>query len=897
MQTIAGMPITRTLDPGPSASGAYLLTHPSKGLLMAAKVHPGGIGRDVWAQRMGALRKAAPEGIAKPAGYPHDPELGQIAAWLYVDGPLLSEVAGTLTSAQANEAILSIARTIRALHKDAGLTHGNIHVGQFRMSENKPVLLDAGWLWGQSAQGAAPAVDLQGLRRVAGELTAMSGSVRRAACYPTMNIDEIIDGIESAMRSERVSASDPSLAELWAVKAPAQAPVAAASPAGAAQSLPRDDGEPAAEAVAADEPAAAAPVVEELSDARPEPDAGSVALEAASQEQEQEGDGARGEQAEDGATSEGLLGQEPPTAGEPVPAEPEVEPAPERSPQASAAAVEEPDSAPIPETVEEHEPDSSHEDAEEPQEAPEGQEHRTVADDLLEPEPEDHEPEDEDLAPREAPEEPQNHPTADRDGASLAALGAVASGTTAVTTAHTAPQANAPTAPAPDAPDSKPERGRLSQQIQRAKDRLAAARAQKAQNSPAGDAETTRPAGSTAANATGTEGGIGGRAKAAFATRNGKIGAAAAGVILVGAIGLTAVNGIGNDDSQEAEQTTSTLTEDSRVVPLNYDSISDWSIDIPEGGQVFAATAGVVTLTSDSLTIHDTSSGEEIRTVELDEPASFIVETNIGDQDGIVWRAGNTLQAWTPEIGAGGDLIEGEIDEDTRITNSGDHMLLVRDNKPATIGPDGLIEFNDTPSELTPMAVDEDGVISGGFDVPVRVTAESGESRDVNLAAPKDDQRMHQWINAGHGYAAVIWSESPEAQADDQEVTLAIHSLDTGEVTAQVDGTWADLRPDDPSTEEQDGKNWITGQGSQTATYGNHVISLSDGTQTTQIPEDLTITKVKGQHVIAEDEDTTYVFRGAEEGYPISSNVIAQTPSQVITQKSGLLLSYPSLAV
>lgn len=817
---IAGMAISRVLNHGPRAAGAYLAHHPKTGEPVVLKLYEGSATKDTWVSRVQPIRKlqtarSAP-GIAFPRGIPTDPSCGQLVAWEYIDGPLLTEVLPTMARAQGDAALLEITRTLATLHRN-GIVHGGIHLGQFRMREGTPVLLDTGWLWRTDDTTPVPAEDVKALKSLAG---AMNGHLTRAVwqCVRMSSLDlsETVTDLETAIRDEQITDNDPDVAALFATptaQAPAvQAPLACAAdePVGGSTAMTKQ----APEAPEAPEvtPAPEAPTPEPEPDAAPEPPE---------------------------VTPDPEVGQAP-EAPEADPETPAPEPAPEPEPETDAAPVPEvgpdaapeaPEMAPAPELNKERNFDRG--------EAP-----RPLTLDEIMRRP----------AAAEAPAQAgQRQVPTEEDGAK---------------------EQTQEEEPAPSRPAFARGRDKAGQPTSRATKLSLAAKLRP----PLGN-------GATAISAPGA-------LRHGLTTTSGRvIGGLAA--VLVG-LGLWA--GIatltGGEEEAAPQQTVSAVTTQAETTPRGYMRQSEWTVPIPDKGKVFASDHAAVTMTSSKLTLYSPADGKKIRDVKLSAPVDYISETRIGDQDAIVWRAGGTLHAWTEKAGAKGKLVEAKMPSKSSVSTTGDQTLVVSDGGPSVLTAAGLQKLN-RDGDLTPMAVDDEGLISGGFDAPVHIS-KNGSTKSVNLAPPKEGQRIHSWINAGHGFTATLWAKDPETQDPDQEVTMAVHNLATGEITTQAAGPFKDLKPRNASSEEQDGQRWITGQGARTAAYGTRVISLRDGKQVTEIPGEYKVSKVKGDMVAAKWDDQSYIFQGADEGYPMRSSLIAQTPTTVILQEGSNLVGYGS---
>lgn len=827
MDTIASMAVSRVLNHGPRAAGAYLAHHPKTEEPVVLKLHGGSLDKPVWGARVQSVRKLkdtkASPSIAYPRGMPNDKALGQLVAWEYIDGPLLSEVLPNMSPAQGDAALLEITRTLAALHQH-GVFHGGVHLGQFRMREDTPVLLDTGWFWNTSGKTPVLAEDVKALKSLAGAMSnTLSRPVWQCVRMSSLDLSETVKDIEAAIREEEVTPDQPDIAALFA------------SPVAPAAASPQSTTEPNTQ----DEP-----------DTDTDPDL------------EDEG-------------------QEPDTAGE------------SQTPPAEAD-----------ELVATPEPDT----ADEPTEAENTADEPTGLEELLAGPDTDDElragstaAATEEIAPTEPYEEPPAGPVDSEDSADdtytpdAAPTEAEVSGptetgeTTTDDTPVRTPDRETETDHEPGSVNTNggDEKTDASPEIETAPK----AADKKQTPKPLSWAAKLRPrpiSGATAAATTATRNYLG--------TTRGRIAAGAlALLLLVGGIAAFSITGSNSDDTAP-QHTISNVTNQAETTPRGYLPQSEWTIPIPDKGRVFAANPAAVTLTSKTLTLYSTNDGAKIREVKLNEPVEYISETTIGDEPGIVWRTGKTLHAWTEKIGEKGEIIDAELGDKATVSDNGDKLLIVTDGQPATLDTEGLVDLS-RDGDLTPMAVDAEGLVSGGFDTPVHITDMEGSTRSVNLKPPQDGHRIHSWITAGHGHTATLWAADPESTDPKQEVTMAIHDLESGEITAQITKPYEDLKPDDLSTKENDGLRWITGQGALTATYGNYVFSLRDGTFVTELPGEFDVTKVKGSMVVAENDDQTHIFRGTEDGYPMRSSLIAETPSTAILQEGRSLVGYGSSQV
>lgn len=914
------------LPAGPHAYAVYrALRAPRPGtqnapLPIVVKVHAGHVDTALWKDRVAPV---AAEDIRQSPLIAHVKGRGAHEGrnWVgyeVIDGPLLSEL-DDMGTADADRVLEQIIDAVALLHAH-GAPHGQIHPNQFRMNGETPVLLDSFWLWNDEGTKPSAAADLTGLRSLAGFLP-VSEAVRAAVQEPSRDITQIQERVTAARNRKRVTADDQDLDAFFAAPAAAQ-PVDTTPPA------PRASVEaaPAPEVNTDPEPTT-------TPEPEPEPQAPAAAPEAPAIEREtpEEPTPAPSLPQESQTTPEAV---EKPTAAPAVAEEP--------APDVEESTAEEPGyKGPLPDlgptnpapgpgdAGDERTTDVlAQEVAETEAVAAEERPLPSLSDELLEPAPdpaptspmatEEHEPDHVEPTPEPAVAPKPVTPAPPAAGPVVITVPEPETESETEPDAQPEPETEADVAPAetsaptPDEPGTVDEAESSTEEEteqpghelltevenQRKPQNRWLARLRHTRATPAPedtDDEQDEPeeknTGSTAVTTGDTEDEprqpLATQVRDALGTTKGKAIAAAAAVLLVGGIGVAALTGGDDDAPTEADSSTGTAqlsaTEDTETTIKGYSQRPAWNVTVPTGGNVFASNAGLAIVKDKTITLYN-DEGKKTREEKLAGERGFMVETQIGSDTAIAWQDGNTVKAWTPSMGAKKKLITASVDPKATITDNGSNLLIKEGKTYSTLTSKGKTGIKDT-NGLDPKGVDAEGVISGGFDVPVNITSLDGKkSRDVVLNAPEENLTMHSWIAAGHGYAAVVWAEDPYATDDSTPVTVALSSLKNGDVAGTYKTTLGDAKA----------RKWKAGQGGQEASYGDILFSLSDGSLLGQTPEGVTLKKIRGPLAQAEQNGKTLIFRGAEPGYRFDGNVLAASPDQVVVLRGQTVTAYQS---
>lgn len=916
-----GLTTSTELTPGGRLAKTYLAKNQQGEELVLKTSGPNtSIDQVTFTTRMDQARRVDSDLVSHPVVTGHSPETGHWAAYEYIPGPLLPDV--DLDDQGACEVLLDLAEGVKGMHEQ-GLTHGSISPRQVRVIDDEedgviPVLLDTGWPTSTISDQAQDVRDLAAIAQLVPAPLAVKTATQEAS-----TLYQFAEAIELNRNTP-----DPEDGPAFPAPIPAPAPATGQDPAEPAQETTpeppeTDESEEDSEATEAVEASThessdEAETVDTEPETTPEPEPEST-------------DNTPGETTPEETTPGHAPDQNQPTEDTtPSPDEENTTDEAEDTeaddhPDEAIPAIPSPFIVPANETTTDEDDDETEDDADE-------------FADTTDPAPETQTPAQEEPATTDEAEDTssEEEPEAPEEGAEVG--NSVGAETEAGESDESVQDVDAPVEQEHAEPkgeegdaaeDDQTQNSSALQALLNMKNETPA----EPETEPEAEAETTQPESDgtsdesedTEAESSGTvprssrgrkprmpnlqarlsrpkkpaqqkepvaaastdEPAQGSKAHSGKAFFKKPAVMACCAVLAIGVIGFggKAIFTGGDDAGAQADsKNVSQVSDQTKNVLDGYEGQSLWSKNIPDGAQVFSGADGTVILDGKTMTIYSTGSGKKIRTEELSEDPKFLVNTKIGDKDALVWQSKDTVYGWYKDLGEKGDLAQAHVSDQAKVSNTGQQIMIVDDGKVSTLGEKGAVSYKNETG-LTPIAIDSSGLISGGFDVPVQITDMDGKQvSSKDLKPPKDDQRIQSWLSAGHGYAATIWSKDPESTDDSEKVTVAVHSLKDGSLTAHYDTTLGKTK---------DAK-WIVGQGGQEAVYGNHVFSLSDGKEIAQIPDSAKINKVKGKTVEAKDGDTNLYFTKDKTGHKLSGSVLAETGSYLVMQKSNQLVVYPS---
>lgn len=344
------------------------------------------------------------------------------------------------------------------------------------------------------------------------------------------------------------------------------------------------------------------------------------------------------------------------------------------------------------------------------------------------------------------------------------------------------------------------------------------------------------------------------------------------------------------DTPKPVEFTTSSVS-----IPLGYENVAQWSLPIPEDSRVHVGKAATALISSTDIKLYSNQTGELLRTIQISEPISedsknVIGSTIINGKDALIWEVGNQISVFTSDMGKDGPLITAKVETNPTIYASGTAPLITVENKVYTVTESGLKEFK-APAGLTPMSVDEQTLVSGGFDVPIQLTNLDGSSQERSLTPVSEDLSLNSYIHVGRGLVSSIWAEDPLAQCSetnqedcDLEAFLVVHSLESGEVTFSAETTLGEAK----------NAAWVDGYQGNVAVLGEVLID-PDGYSIGVLPDGQKAEKVKGYFVQTSVEGrSAYIDAGSTpaSGSYMNSVILAQTDQSIIVQQGESINAY-----
>ncbi|WP_237203449.1 hypothetical protein [Rothia endophytica] len=337
------------------------------------------------------------------------------------------------------------------------------------------------------------------------------------------------------------------------------------------------------------------------------------------------------------------------------------------------------------------------------------------------------------------------------------------------------------------------------------------------------------------------------------------------------------------------------FTSSSVSIPQGYENVAQWSLPIPEDSRVHVGKAATALISSTEIKLYSNQTGELLRTVQISEPISedsknVIGSTIINGKDALIWEVGNQISVFTADMGKDGSLITAKVENNPTIYALGTAPLIKVEDKVYTVTESGLKEFK-APAGLTPMAVDEQTLVSGGFDVPILLTNLDGSSQERSLSPVSEDLYLNSYIHVGKGLVSSIWAEDPLAQcsetsqaACDLEAFLVVHSLESGEVTFSAETTLGEAK----------NAAWVDGYQGNVAVLGKVLID-PEGHSIGVLPEGQKAEKVKGYFVQTSAEGrSAYIDASASpaSGSYMNSVILAQTDQSIIVQQGESINAY-----
>ncbi|GAA1524337.1 hypothetical protein [Brevibacterium permense] len=350
------------------------------------------------------------------------------------------------------------------------------------------------------------------------------------------------------------------------------------------------------------------------------------------------------------------------------------------------------------------------------------------------------------------------------------------------------------------------------------------------------------------------------------------------GLVLIGLailmIGAFVVPNIVPVDSPDTPQTigseqqvnpASELSVDSTqdVVP-SYDNSPTWEAEVPKRASVTASDRGVLLVDDNRLEVLDADTGKSRYKAKISESPTFAVDTVIDGRPALLWQSGNTAEA----------LFDGDskpttyqLPEKARITSAGKSVLIKAGNKLSTFGAKGLEDVPTPQAGSTPMAIDDDEIISSDWNGPVTAkNIETGDERSIKLESPGDELKIIDWISAGHGKAITLWGEQGASTNSGHRIQLVVHSLDDGSILSTVTTT----------TDIVGEKSWVRGQAGERAYIGPYLFDLETGLLLMDVSSrDIHLSEPRGSIVPCTMDTSTSCLLAGKQAFKTDTDLLA----------------------
>ena len=254
------------------------------------------------------------------------------------------------------------------------------------------------------------------------------------------------------------------------------------------------------------------------------------------------------------------------------------------------------------------------------------------------------------------------------------------------------------------------------------------------------------------------------------------------------------------------------------TVPAGWSKDAKWKFELTSKSiAVSGFKVGVLLSDGKSVTILDPNTGETRVSVEVKGVPKFVASTRLGQSDNlaIVWKIADTLYTWNHETN---QVQYYHLSVDSQVDTSGTGTLVRQDKVAYTLTDQGLKRIAGDGREV---AVDGPDITSSTFSGPITVRDLEGNIKSESLLdPPQPGLVVNQWHGVGTGHAFISWRSSSSDPDDPKTaLTLAVHDVNTGEVTAQVKTTVAEVK----------GVKALYGGGSLEAAVGPYLFSLKDG--------------------------------------------------------------------
>lgn len=242
-----------------------------------------------------------------------------------------------------------------------------------------------------------------------------------------------------------------------------------------------------------------------------------------------------------------------------------------------------------------------------------------------------------------------------------------------------------------------------------------------------------------------------------------------------------------------------------------------WQQTVPSGASVTASDRGVLVVDGNNVRVLDPLTGDTRYEGRVDGPIEIAVDTTIAGENALVWRVGDKAFAL---MDGQKKVMEYSLPPGARISAAGNQVLIKTGNELSTFSTRTLQTLPTPDPGSTPMALDDQTLISAEFDGPLVLTnTNSGLAKKVELEKPGDNLHIIRWVSAGYGKVITLWGEPGASTNSGHRIQVVVSHVDTGRIASTVATT----------TDNVGEANWVRGQGHELATLGPYLFNMTDG--------------------------------------------------------------------
>ncbi|WAL41439.1 hypothetical protein BRM1_06250 [Brevibacterium sp. BRM-1] len=284
---------------------------------------------------------------------------------------------------------------------------------------------------------------------------------------------------------------------------------------------------------------------------------------------------------------------------------------------------------------------------------------------------------------------------------------------------------------------------------------------------------------------------------------------------IIGAPGTGAPQSISAASSQ-AQQSEIRVEDSSEPVP-GYAEEPAWQAKVESTASVTATARGVLVIDEQKLRVLDPRSGDQRYGGSLDGRLDFAVDTTIDGRKALLWRTGRHAQALFDGTSAPVDYT---LPAGARLSSAGSSVLVKAGNSLSTFTGDGMRNIPTPPAGSTPMALDDDRLISAEFRGPLISTdIATGQTTRIALEKPEEGLEIIRWVSAGHGKVVTLWGQPGASTNSGHRIQLVVSEAETGMIASTVS----------TSTDAVGEASWVRGQNYEHAVIGPYLFNMRSG--------------------------------------------------------------------